>query len=229
MDRKILSIMGGILLLLAFQSCASKPEESLLKRYFHALSLNDTTTLSTMALEPVTIPMKDWEVLSVGEENIQTPALPEMDQKEQELKKSLEDHVGTTLDARDELDNAKYDLERARTRSARRTAQQKVEEMQAKYDAIYEEHKELQKQYNEAKAVAQREEEISAFSLGDSDLPNIRDFSGEMRSKEVDVRTISDEGEKDYRIYLRTYTLKDETLAITHRGRWIIVKFELLG
>jgi len=136
--------------------------------------------------------------------------------------------VGTTLDARDELDNAKFDLERARTRAARRAAQNKVDELQAKYDEVYEEHKELQKEYNEAKAAAQREEEISAFSLGVSDLPNIRDFSGEMRSKIVDIRAISDEGENDYRIYLRTYTLKDETLGITHRGRWIIVKFESL-
>jgi hypothetical protein len=230
MRRKIPVILGVVLLIFLVQSCQQNPEEGLLKRYFHAVSLNDLTTMSTMALEPVAIDVKSWQILNVGEEQIEPAKLPELNKKELELKKKLEDHVGVTLDARDALDEAEFELENARTRAARRAARSKVDELQAKYDEIYEEHKELQKQYNEAKAEAAREEEITLFSLGAGELPNVRDLTGDMHVKEVDVKIVSEEGEgKTYRFYLRRYNLRDEAMGLDRRGRWIIVKFEPVG
>ncbi|MFW6159831.1 MAG: hypothetical protein ACOC57_01665, partial [Acidobacteriota bacterium] len=123
MSRKVLSIMGVLIILLAFQSCASNPEKNLLKRYFDAVSLNDTSTMSTMALSPVSIEFERWEIISVSEEVVEPFKLPEMDKKEQELKKKVEESVGITLDARDALDDAKFDLEKARTTAAKRAAQ----------------------------------------------------------------------------------------------------------
>ncbi|MEA2006333.1 MAG: hypothetical protein U9O50_08780, partial [Acidobacteriota bacterium] len=65
MNKKILSILGVVLIIFVFQSCVSKPENTLLKRYFDAVSLNDITTMSTMALEPVLIDEESWEIISV--------------------------------------------------------------------------------------------------------------------------------------------------------------------
>ncbi|GAH16137.1 unnamed protein product, partial [marine sediment metagenome] len=57
--------------------------------------------------------------------------------------------------------------------------------------------------------------------------PTIRNFTGEVASKEVEVQITGDDGAvNNYKIYLRTYTLKDEANNLSHRGRWIIVKFE---
>jgi len=230
MNKKILSILGVVLIIFVFQSCVSKPEKTLLKRYFDAVSLNDITTMSTMALEPVLIDEESWEIISVSEEIIEPVKLPEMDAKEKELKKKLEESVGVVLDARDELDDAKFELESARTRAAKRAMQKKVEELQTKYDEIYEKHKNLQKEYNEAKAAVAREEEIAAFSLGAGDLPTIRDFTGDVHYKEVEVAVKNKEGEtKNHKFYLRKYNLKDESMNIHHRGRWIITKIEALS
>lgn len=230
MRRKILIILGIAFLVFIVQTCQQKPEEGLLKRYFHALSLNDLTTMSTMALEPVSLDVKDWDIVSVSEEIIEPASLPDLNKKELELKKKLEDHVGVTLDARDALDEAKFELDNARTRAAKRAAQKKADELQAKYDEIYTEHKELQRQYNEAKAASAREEEITLFSLGAGELPNVRDFTGDVHSKEVDVKIVGKEGEgRTYRFYLRRYNLRDEAMGLNRRGRWIIVKFEPLG
>ncbi|MCD6193914.1 MAG: hypothetical protein J7L26_10685 [Candidatus Aminicenantes bacterium] len=227
MNRKVLSIIGVLIIFLAFQSCASKPEQTLLKRYFDAVSLKDTTTMSTMALEPVSIDFASWEIIAIGEETVEPFKLPEMDKKEQELKKKVEESVGITLDARDALDEAKFELENARTRSARRAARKKVEEMQKKYDEQYEKHKNLQKEYNEAKAAAAREEEIATFSLGTGELPTIRTFTGQVRFKTVDVAVKQKDGEsKTYRFYLRKYDLTDESLGRHYRGRWIIERIE---
>jgi len=182
-----------------------------------------------MALEPTDISADSWEIINVTEEQVEPFKLPEMNKEEMDAKKTLEDHVGVTLDARDEWDNAVYEEERARTGAAKRAARAKADELKVKYDEILEEHKEMQKTYNEAKAAAAREQEIATFSLGAGELPTIRDFTGEVHKKQVDVKTEGEAAVKNYRIYLRRYILQDEATGIHHRGRWIIVKFENLN
>jgi len=228
MHRRALSIVGIFLLFVVFQSCSSKPEEGLLKRYFHALSLNDLTTTSTIAVEPISLDVENWEIFSTTEELIEAAKLSEMNTNELELKGKLESHVGPTVAADDELYDAKEKLKAARTRAARRAAQREVDAAQVKYDEEREIHRQLQRDYNEAKAESAREEEISSFSLGAGDIPNVRDLTGDVYSKEVVVRTQGQSGTKDYKIYMRRYVLKDEATNHTYRGRYIIVKFEAL-
>ncbi len=230
MKKKIFLTLGILLLGFILQTCSQKPEQNLLKRYFHALALKDLTTLATMALEPVELSAENWQIINISEEKIEPASLPDLNKKELELKKKVEDSVGITLDARDELDNAKFELENARTRAAKRAAQKKVDEFQAKYDEIYNNHKQLQKEYNEAKAAAAREEDITLFSLGAGELPNVRDFKGNVHSKQVDVAIVEPSGaKKNFRFYLRKYDLQDEAADLHRRGRWIIVKIESIS
>jgi hypothetical protein len=228
MKRKSLSAIGVILLLFALQSCTSHPEEGLLKRYFSAIALNDVTTMSTMALEPISMDVEKWEIVNVSEEVIEPAKLPEMNKKELDLKKKVEESVGITLDAKDELLDAEYERDQARTRSAKRAAEKKVKELQATYDEIYATHQNLQTEYNEAKAATAREEQITSFSLGAGDIGNIRDLTGNVHSKEVEVKVEGKEETKNYKLYVRMYDLKDEVLNVHRRGQWKIIKFEPL-
>jgi hypothetical protein len=229
MLRKSLPVIGIVLSLFLFQSCAQKPEEDLLKRYFHAVSLNDVTTMSTIALEPVAMEATSWKIVKVSEENIEPANLPELEKMEKDYKKKLEEHVGPTVDADDALYAAKEKLRTARTRAARRAAQREVDAAQVTFDEEREIHRQLQRNYNEAKAAAAREEEISLFSLGAGDLPNIRDMQGEVHAMEVEVAVETKTGAKNYNFWLRRYDLTDETLGRHFRGRWIIVAIEPLG
>lgn len=229
MKRKSLSAIGVILLLFVLQSCTSHPEEGLLKRYFSAISLNDVTTMSTIAVEPISMDVESWEIISVSEEKIEPASLPEMNRLELELKKKVEESVGITLDAKDELLDAEYERDQARTRAARRAAQNKVKELQATYDEIYAVHQQLQTDYNEAKTATAREEQIASFSLGAGDITNIRDLTGQVHSKEVDIKVVGKEATKNYRLYLRVFNLKDEVLNVNRRGQWKIIKFELIS
>jgi len=230
MKRKVSIFIGLMLLVFILQTCQQKPEEGLLKKYFHALSMNDMTTMSTMALEPISLEVASWEIADVSEEKIEAAMLPDLNKEELELKKKVEGSVGITIDARDELDDAKYELDNARTRAAKRAAQKKVDELQVKYDEIYENHKQLQKDYNEAKASAAREEEITTFSLGAGELPNTRELTGNVYSNSVDVKIVNNSGEENnYRFYLRRYNLKDESMNIIRRGRLVIIKLEPLS
>ena len=229
MKKMSLYAMGVILLLFVLQSCTSHPEEGLLKRYFNAISLNDVTTMSTMAVEPISMDVESWEIISVSEEKIEPTSLPEMNRLELELKKKVEESVGITLDAKDELLDAEYERDQARTRAARRAAQNKVKELQATYDEIYAVHQQLQTDYNEAKTATAREEQIASFSLGAGDITNIRDLTGQVHSKEVDIKVVGKEATKNYKLYLMMYNLKDEVLNVNRRGQWKIIKFELIS
>jgi len=183
--------------------------------------------MSTMAFEPTTIDVQSWEILNVSEERISPATLPELNLKEMELKKKLEEHVGPVMDAEDALYAAQEELKAARTSAAKAAAKKKADEMQAEFDRIRENHRELQRQYNEAKSAAQKEQEISIFSLGAGEVPNIRDLTGTVHSKDVDLEIMGKDGQaRTYRFHLKRYELKDETLNLTRRGRWVIVKFE---
>jgi hypothetical protein len=185
--------------------------------------------MSTMALEPVALEATSWKIAKASEEKIDTANLPELEKMEKDFKKKLEEHVGPTVDADDALYAAKEKLRTARTRAARRAAQKEVDEAQVKFDEEREIHRQLQRNYNEAKAAAAREEEISTFSLGAGELPNIRDMQGDVHSKEVEVTLETATGAKNYSFWLKKYDLSDETLGRTYRGRWIIVVIEPLS
>jgi hypothetical protein len=218
-----------ILVLASLQSCKSKPEEGLLKSYFHAVGLNDVTTMSTMALEPVAINAASWTITKASEEKIEPATLPDLNKNEIDLKKQFDQSSGPALDAKDVLDNAKDEFDSARTAAAKAAAKKKMDEAQKKYDEAYAANRDLLKKYAEAKAAAQKEEDITSFSLNAGQLPTIRDFKGNVHSKAVEVQVKSkDGGLKNYRISIRKYELKDEAANINRRGRWIIEKFELL-
>ena len=221
--------MGIILLLSVLSSCSSPPEEGLLKRYFSALNMNDRMTLSTMAIDPVSIDAQSWEIFNEPVEVIEEFKLAEMDASEREVQKKLTDHVGPVQELDDELWAAKEDLKAARTGAARRAAQNRVDEAQVKFDEERAIHGQMQKDVNDAQATAREEEEIAEFSLGAGNLPNIRMLTGEVFSKEVDIRAEGQTVTKEYRFFLRRYVLEDETLNLTHRGRWIITKIETIG
>jgi len=229
MTRKTCSIIGIILLLSVLSSCSSPPEEGLLKRYFSALNMNDRMTLSTMAIDPISIDAQSWEIFNEPLEVIEEFKLAEMDASERELQKKLTDHVGPVQELDDELWAAKEDLKAARTGAARRAAQNRVDEAQVKFDEERAIHGQMQKDVNDAQATARDEEEIAEFSLGVGNLPNIRMLTGEVFSKEVDIRAEGQTVTKEYRFFLRRYVLEDETLNLTHRGRWIITKIETIG
>jgi len=221
MGRKCLYVLAAVLILASLQSCSSKPEQGLLKSYFHAIMLKDVATMSSMAIEPMDIEAESWKITKSSEEKIEPAFLPGLNKTEADLKKKLEEHVGPTLDAKDALDSATETYKATRTNAAKA----KMDETKAAYDKILAEHRDLQKNYNDAKTAAGQEEEITKFSLGAGDVSNIRDLTGMVHSKDVAVETKIKGGQvKSYEFWLRQYDLKDEAANLARRGRWIIVR-----
>jgi hypothetical protein len=229
MRRKSLIVFIVALALVSLQSCASHPEQRLLQSYFNASSMNDVTTMSTMAVDPTRIESASWSITKVSEEKVEPAALADLAQKEVDLKKQYDQSVAPTLDAKDSLDIAKDEFNSARTAAAKTAAKAKMDEAQKKYDAQYEANRNILKDYNDAKAAAAKEEEITSFSLGAGQLPNIRDLKGTVHAKEVEVQVKTKAGAtQNWRIIMRMYDLKDEAANLAHHGRWVITRFEQL-
>jgi hypothetical protein len=228
MKKNIVYGLGLFLLVFMFTSCSAKPEEALLKSYFNAISMNDNQTMSSMAVDPLKIEADSWKITQVSEERVVPAALREMNQQEMDLKKQFDASSGPALDAQDALNAAKDTLTGARSGAARAAAQKKVDEAQAKFDEAYETNRNLLKQYNDAKEAASKEEEKMAFSLGVKQLPNIRELTGEIAAKDIDLEVTKDGQVKNYKILMEKYTMKDDAAGLVHRGRWIISKFELI-
>ena len=227
MKNKSLWLLGLIFIgLMVYTACSSAPEKVLLDKYFHAVSMKDNQTMAAMAYEPLAIEAVSFQIVENPPVQAKPVVLPDLDKKEVEAKKKMEDHIGPVVDAKDELDKAKDELDNARTAGARAALKKKVDELQAKYDAEYNLHKELQKAYSEAKEAAAKEEEITLFSLGVKSLPGVRSMQGEIQQKDLVISVKTKAGaEKKYKVLLRRYVLKDEA-GKPYNGRWIIVKFE---
>ncbi len=229
MKKKGLIILVICLAVLSFQSCKSKPEQTLLKNYFSASSMNDVATMSSMALDPMKIDAVSWKIVQVSEEKVVPSALGELNQKEIDLKKQFEASSSPALDAQDALNAAKDEYTAARTASSRAAAKAKQEGAQKKYDEAYDANRALVKAYNDAKEEASREEEKMGFSLGVKDLANIRELKGDVASKDIQVEVETKDGAtKNIKIVMEKYTMEDEAAGLVHRGRWVITKFENL-
>jgi hypothetical protein len=227
MKHKNLWFLGlALMAVLLYTACSSGPEKTLLEKYFHALSMNDNQTMASMAVEPLAIDAVSYKILSVSPESVEPFTLPDLNKKEIDTKKTMDDHVAPVVEAKDTLDAAKDDLDNARTAGSRSALKKKVEELQGKYDQEYNAHKELQAEYSAAKEAAAKEEQIALFSLGVKSMPGIRDLSGEIHSKTVQISVKTKAGaEKKYNVFFKRYVLKDQT-GKPNNGRWIIVKFE---
>ena len=114
-----LAVAIAVIALFSLQSCSSSPEKSLLSAYFHAISLKDTSTMATMAINPESIEAQSWKITSVSVEETKPFELAALNKQELDLKKKLEDHVGPVMEAEDGKYSAEEQLKDARTGGAR--------------------------------------------------------------------------------------------------------------
>jgi hypothetical protein len=230
MRKRALIIVGVFIAFLITQGCTSAPEKTLLKKYFNAVAMNDNDTISSIALEPIQPDMTSWNIVSIGEEKVESATLPALNAAEVEAKKAQDGQIGPTLDADSALKDAQYERDTSRSAAGKRAAQKLVDELQVKYDEENAKMQDLKRAYNEAKAAAAAEEEITMFSLGQRELPVVRSLTGEVHSKDVEIAIKMKDGQtKEYKLLLKQYELKDEANNLRYPGRWVIIHFEPLS
>jgi hypothetical protein len=230
MRKRTLVVICVFVAFFVIQGCTSAPEKTLLKKYFNAVTMNDNDTMSSMALDPLQPEMTSWKIVSIGEEKIEPASLPALNAAEIEAKKAQDAQIGPTIDADTALKDAQYEKDLARSAAGKAAAQRNIDKFQAAYDIENGKMQEFKRVYNAAKAAAAAEEEMTMFSLGERELPVVRQLTGNVHSKDVVVAITTKSGAtKNYKLPMRQYLLKDEANNLNHRGRWVIIKFEPLS
>jgi len=230
MRKKTLIVIGVFLAFLVIQGCTSAPEKTLLKKYFNAVMMNDNDTMSSMALDPLQPELGSWDIVSIGVEKVEPASLPALNKAEIEAKKLQDAQIGPTIDADSALKDAQYEKDTSRSAAGKAAAQRKIDELQAKYDIENGKMQEFKKAYNAAKTAAAAEEEMTMFSLGARELANVRELTGDVHSKDIEVAITNRAGvKKNYKLLMKNYMLKDEANNVRHPGRWVIIKFEPLS
>jgi IS1 family transposase len=230
MKKRTMIVAGVIVALFVIQGCTAAPEKILLKKYFNAVTMNDNDTMSSIALEPFQPELGSWSIVRIGEEKIEPAALPALNTAEIEAKKAQDAQIGPTLDADSLLKDAQYEKDLARSAAGKAAAQRKIDELQAQYDIENAKMQEFKRIYNAAKKAAADEEEMTMFSLGERELPTVRELVGDIHTKDVDVAITTQSGTtKTYRLVMKKYALRNEALNIPYRGRLVIIRFEPLS
>jgi len=230
MRKRTLIVIGVFVAFFVIQGCTSAPEKTLLKKYFNAVQMNDNDTMSSMALEPLQPELGSWAIVSIGAEKVEPASLPALNKAEIEAKKIQDAQIGPTIDADTALKDAQYEKDLARSAAGKAAAQRKIDELQAKYDVENGKMQEYKKTYNAAKTAAAAEEEMTMFSLGLRELATVRELTGDVHSKDVEIAITNRAGvKKNYKLMMRQYLLRDEVNNIPHRGQWKIFKFEPLS
>jgi hypothetical protein len=230
MRKRTLIVIGVFVAFFVIQGCSSAPEKTLLKKYFNAVTLNDNDTMSSMALDPFQPELGSWSIVSIGPEKVEPASLPALNKAEIEAKKLQDAQIGPTIDADTALKDAQYDKDTSRSAGGKAAAQKKIDELQKLYDVQNGKMQEFKKAYNAAKAAAASEEEMTMFSISARELPTVRELTGDVHSKDVEVAITNRSGAtKNYRLTMKQYLLKDEVNNIPHRGRWVIIKFQPLS
>ncbi len=230
MRKRTLIVIGVFVAFFVIQGCSSAPEKTLLKKYFNAVTLNDNDTMSSMALDPFQPELGSWSIVNIGPEKVEPASLPALNKAEIEAKKLQDAQIGPTIDADTALKDAQYEKDTSRSAGGKAAAQKKIDELQAKYDVENGKMQEFKKAYNAAKTAAAAEEEMTMFSLGARELATVRELTGDVHSKDVEVAITNRSGAtKNYKLTMKRYLLKDEVNNIPHRGRWVIIKFQPLS
>ncbi len=229
MRKRALIVLGVFVAFFVIQGCTSAPEKTLLKKYFNAVQMNDNDTLSSMALEPFQPELGSWSIVAIGPAHVEPASLPQLNAAEIEAKKLQDAQIGPTIDANTALQDAQFEMQTTRSAAAKRTLKAQVDELQKKYDAENAKMQEAKRAYNAAKEAAAAEEQMTMFSLGAHDLPVVRELTGDVRAKEVEIAITNRSGvTKNYRLHMRQYELKDAN-GLRHPGRWVIIRFEPLS
>lgn len=206
------------------------PIVPIIDQYFRAVRAGDNGALSSLALEPFRPDVATWEVVYSGPETSAASPWPMLLRRMEAAREAQDAQIGPTIDADTALKDAQYEMDMARSASAKDALRRKVEDLQGKYDAENARMQELKRAYNDAKSAHALEEEKTLFSLGMRELPPGGPWAGTVYAREarVAIRT-GDGASATYRFRFVRYVLEHGGTGQTLQGRWVIVGIQPVG
>ena len=219
--KKVLIIVSVIVLLLISSACKEK-EQTIIEKYFKAMKIKDNTTLSSMAVSPVSVEYKSFAVKTpLGEKQEIDMTFPKLNVELVKLEQKLTEKQENARNKKDRFDDAKYYLEdkEAAKEDAEsgRLPKEYLNDLQSYYDKADKELKKASREYKSTKYRVRKqkikiENEKRLMTLSTGITKEIANYKGKATTRNVDVEVILLDGtKKNYSFKLRKYLVyKDE-------------------
>lgn len=209
--------------LIAVMTGCTKAEEITVNKYFEAMKHNDKDTMASMAIEPVDIEYKKFEIVSLDEPVVNELELPALKKKLEDLKKSQKEQVEEALDKQYAMEDLQDELDDTRRRAKKKELEGKIEEAKAEMEAEKGKVYLIVKDINKTKKRISREKSLIETSTGIGGQ-TLDLYTGETHLLKANVKiTLADGTDADYVFLLCKYVLKMGE-SNPRSGRLIITK-----
>jgi hypothetical protein len=208
--------------LVLFPSCQSA-EEELVDRFLQASQRGDNETVAALSMVAFPDEVLAWKLLTVGEQLREPYRVPQLRQRVEDA----EDRRDEQFKAFGEFRQQNYDDLARIQRRLRDDPQHQFTghllDLKRQWDAFREERRAVVAGLHEAERDLEWEIRRVNKSLMRESSPEY--LTGETLRKEVRVRVTTPSGERDYRITLTRYDLRNQFDAVVPT-RWIVTEVE---
>ncbi len=218
MRERATALAVALGLAVAGLACSSA-EKNVVNQYFTALRANDQGTLTSFAMVAFDQKVDDFSVVAISP-GVKAPAtLPDLVKKQRDLEaqqKANEKEYrawGNDLAVYPKLDQVRA----ARAKGGKLSAA--LRPVAEKFDAFQAKDREFKKAVSDAKAAVEREKRNVALSVGQTE--DIETLTGEVLSKDVDLKLTIGGQVKPYVMTLRKYELTGGT-GPRMVARWVV-------
>ncbi len=221
--KKLLVLVALLSLIIVTTSC-QKPEEITLSKYFQAMKAKDRDTMASMAVEPVSLEFKSWELVSSEAPVNADVMLPKMIQELADVKKQKDDQILMVKDKKDALDQLKTKL--AETRGSRQKAdlQKQITEMEKEVETETANYKRDQMNFTQMKNQVENEKKMVTLSTNIEQNQEL--FAGKSVTTKSIVKITTAGGDKEYVFLLRKFELVNPVTNKVFSNRYIILKIQ---
>lgn len=201
-------------------SC-QKAEEITISKYFKAMGFKDTTTLAAMAIEPVQMQFKSWKIASIEPPEEMNYPLPEMVNKLEELKKSMNEQLDMVKDKKTTVDILDLDVADARGKK-KAELQTQLDEAKRSFEAEKVKYDQIRKEHDAFKAQLENEKRLILISTDMNQ--DLEALEGKCFKNKVNVSVMTDNGEKTYIFHLKRYELLNTVTKKPMHNKFAIEK-----
>jgi len=221
--KKLLVLVALLFLIIVTTSC-QKPEEITLSKYFQAMKAKDRDTMAAMAVEPVALEFKSWELVSSEVPVSEDIMLPKMIQELTDVKKKKDDQILMVKDKKDALDQLKTKLGETRGGRQKADLQKQITDMEKEVEAETANYKRDQMNFTQMKNQVENEKKMVTLSTNIEQNQEL--FAGKTVTSKSLVKITTASGDKEYVFLLRKFELVNPVTNKVFSNRYIILKIQ---
>ena len=174
--KKSILLMAVFCSIIIFTSC-SQPGEVTVTKYFQAMKMNDKDTMGSMAVQPKDLEYKSYEIVNIAEPVEKDLELPVLEERMKKMNAKKTKQGNNAMDASDNLEDLKYDLEIARGSRTKAQLKKQIGEAEKVFGVEKEKYNQITLKVTALNKKISRERNLIKMSTGRTDTLSLDPLS----------------------------------------------------